>query len=113
VIGVANTMDLPERLLPRIASRLGSRSAPSPPRPPSLPVSHCPLLPAQMQLAVTGFGRQLVQLGCSSDCSDRPNAHCPVGHRWLQSTATSAGLHDPSRRADNDADGCAVMLTIK
>ena len=25
VIGVANTMDLPERLLPRIASRLGSR----------------------------------------------------------------------------------------
>ena len=30
VIGVANTMDLPERLLPRIASRLGSRSLPIP-----------------------------------------------------------------------------------
>lgn len=28
VIGVANTMDLPQRLLPRIASRLGSRSDP-------------------------------------------------------------------------------------
>lgn len=27
IIGVANTMDLPERLLPRIASRLGGRSA--------------------------------------------------------------------------------------
>ena len=30
VIGVANTMDLPERLLPRIASRLGSRLPHSP-----------------------------------------------------------------------------------
>ena len=43
VIGVANTMDLPERLLPRIASRLGSR-LPCHPRlsplsPPLLPCS--------------------------------------------------------------------------
>ena len=29
VIGVANTLDLPERLLPRIASRLGSRQGPA------------------------------------------------------------------------------------
>ena len=35
VIGVANTMDLPQRLLPRIASRLGSRS-------PALPTCSCP-----------------------------------------------------------------------
>ena len=40
VIGVANTMDLPERLLPRIASRLGSRSYlfPLPPLHPPLPI---------------------------------------------------------------------------
>lgn len=28
VIGIANTMDLPERLLPRIASRLGQQRVP-------------------------------------------------------------------------------------
>ena len=37
VIGVANTMDLPERLLPRIASRLGSRLPHSPLSPPPPP----------------------------------------------------------------------------
>ena len=45
VIGVANTMDLPERLLPRIASRLGSRLVHSPtqPSPATLPTNPNPI----------------------------------------------------------------------
>ena len=45
VIGVANTMDLPERLLPRIASRLGSRLPHHPPHSPLPPLSPAPVAP--------------------------------------------------------------------
>ena len=60
VIGVANTMDLPERLLPRIASRLGSRSALSQF---SSPPKVCPVITLRIFTAGTQQGTPVKEQG--------------------------------------------------
>ena len=64
VIGVANTMDLPERLLPRIASRLGSRLPHHPPLSPLPPSPPSPLLQWHLVVCKTSASQVLTYDGC-------------------------------------------------
>ena len=90
VIGVANTMDLPQRLLPRIASRLGSRS-------PALPTCSCPshmLLPYALALPTCSCPAHtlvlvLLTLSILCDtlrhtqtCNECPSPPARVGLAW-------------------------------